>query len=233
MKAALSRLREPSSLMLIAVNAVPIIGILLWRWDAFLLLMLYWMETAILGFWAIVIVAISPVKALGSLGASQSRIGIVAFLLLHSGIFMGVHFMILWELFAGGWASRIHGVGEFFKLIVIGQTLWLPLLVLFVLRGLVVSLTILEPKWIPGWQQQPVLVMPEDEGSFPLNGPLVGFYARIIIMQFVLILGGVVAVLTGAGMALILLVIIKTAIDLGLFLNIDEWVAARAMKRSI
>jgi len=39
--------------------------------------------------------------------------------------------------------------------------------------------------------------------------------------------------LIGVSMALIVLVMIKTAIDLGLLLNIDEWVASRAMKRSI
>jgi hypothetical protein len=46
-------------------------------------------------------------------------------------------------------------------------------------------------------------------------------------MQLALILGGVIAVFAGAGASLILLVVIKTAIDLGLFLNMDGWVAAR------
>ncbi len=225
MRTALSRLREPSSLVLIAVNVVPIVGILLWHWDAFLLLILYWMETVVLGFWALMIVAIAPAKALGSLGKDKSRIGIIAFLLLHSGIFMGVHFMILWELFAGGWASRIHGVSDFVRLIVIGQKLWLPLLILFLAQGLVATLTILEPKWIPGWQPQSVLVVAEDEGALPVSGPLFGFYVRIVIMQLVLILGGVIAVLVGASMSLILLVVIKTAIDLGWFLNIEDRLA--------
>ena len=63
MRSALSRLCKPSSLPTIAVNAVPIIGILLWRWDAFLLLILYWMETAILGFWCQSAFKIDPVSA--------------------------------------------------------------------------------------------------------------------------------------------------------------------------
>jgi hypothetical protein len=219
--------------MLIAVNAVPVAGILFWRWNAFELLILYWMETAILGFWAITVVTISPVKALGPLGEKTSRIGIILFLLLHSSIFMGVHFMILWELFAGSWAGRIHGVSDFFRLMVIGQDLWLPLLMLFLMRGLIILLTFLEPKWIPGWKPQPVLAATECEGDFPLSGPLFGFYIRIVVMQFVLILGGVVAVFMGAGLSLILLVIIKTAIDLGLLFNMDGRVTAGITGRSV
>jgi hypothetical protein len=52
-------------------------------------------------------------------------------------------------------------------------------------------------------------------------------------MQFVLILGGVVAVFMGAGLSLILLVIIKTAIDLGLLFNMDGRVTAGITGRSV
>jgi hypothetical protein len=226
------RLREPSSLMLVAGNALPIVGILFWGWDAFQLLILYWLETAILGFWAMTVMAISPVKALGPAGKQKPRVGIIAFLLLHSGIFMGVHFMMLWELFAGGWRARIHSVSDFFSQIVIGQGLWLPLLVLFLMRGLVVLLMVLEPKWIYGRKPRPLLAPPDDDGPFPINGPIFGFYIRIIIMQFALLLGGFIAAFIGAGAPLILLVIIKTAIDLGFFLNMDERVAASVANRS-
>jgi hypothetical protein len=228
MRTLLLRLREPSSLMLVAANAVPVIGVLLWRWDAFQLLILYWMETAILGFWAIAAVAMSPEKTLGSFGKTTSRIGIVLFLLLHSGIFMGVHFMILWKLFAGDWTGRIHSVGDFLRLMVLGQGLWLPLLMLFLMRGLMVLLAIRKPKRSSSMKQRPRLVGPKDVSAFLAVTPLFGFYIRIIIMQFVLILGGAIAVFMGAGAALVLLVVIKTAIDLGLLLNMDEWAAAQS-----
>lgn len=232
MRTALVRLRRPSSLVLIAVNAIPVIGILLWHWDAFQLLILYWMETVVLGFWAIVLVALSPAKALGPFATGKSRLGIIPFLILHSGIFMGVHFVFLWELFAGGWASRVHGLGDFFRLIEIEQKLWLPLLLLFLVQGLVVTLTVLEPKWIPGWRPQSVILAAQDEGAFPVSGPLFGFYVRIIIIQFALIFGGGIAVLVGAVLPLILLVVIKTAIDLGLFLNVEDRVAASITRKS-
>lgn len=228
MREILLRLREPSSLMLIAANAIPILGIVFWKWDAFELLILYWLETAVLGFWAIMVVGISPVKALGPLGGQMPRSVMIAFLLAHSGIFMSVHFLMLWELFSGSWAGRIHGLEDFVRLIVIGQSLWLPLVVLFLMRGAMVLLTVLEPRWLPAWKPQPVRAVSAQEGAFPISGPLFGFYIRIIVMQFALILGGVAAVLMGASLSLFLLVVIKTAIDLGFVLDMDRWVAARS-----
>ena len=228
MRAALLRLCEPSSLLLIAANATPIAGIVFWQWNAFELLILYWMETAVLGFWAIMAVVISPIKALGPLGQETPRIGITAFLFAHSSIFMGVHFLMLWELFSGNWASRIHGIGDFVSLIVIGRDLWLPLAILFLMRGAMVLLTVLEPRWLGGWKPQPMLTAPEQEGAFPVSGPLFGFYIRIIVMQLALILGGAIAVFMGAGAALILLVVIKTTIDLGLLLDMGEWAVAQS-----
>jgi hypothetical protein len=39
-------LTQPAVLILLAANAVPIAGVLFWRWDAFLLLVLYWISAA-------------------------------------------------------------------------------------------------------------------------------------------------------------------------------------------
>ncbi|MBN8964880.1 MAG: hypothetical protein J0H89_05750, partial [Rhizobiales bacterium] len=39
--------REPGTIITLIANLVPLIGVLAWGWDAFLLLTLYWMETVI------------------------------------------------------------------------------------------------------------------------------------------------------------------------------------------
>jgi len=227
MSKALARLHEPRSLVLIAINTVPLVGILLWSWDAFLLLVLYWLETVVLGFWVMAAVMLSPRTVMAPLSGMTSRIATVAFLLVHSGVFMSVHFMILWELLAGSWAPRIHGPGDFFGSIVIGQGLWLPLAILFVIRGVEVLLTTFEPKWA-------VTVLPvmSSDGTYPVTGPLFGFYVRIFIMQFTLVLGGVIASLIGASIALVLLVVLKTAFDLGMIFNMDERAAAHTACKS-
>jgi Family of unknown function (DUF6498) len=53
---------------------VPVAGeSALWHWDAFILLMLYWLETAIVAFWTIVRIATMPRDALGSIKRKSER----------------------------------------------------------------------------------------------------------------------------------------------------------------
>jgi len=60
-------LLRPPVLILVAANLVPLIGVIAWGWDAFVLLMLYWLETAVIAFWTIVRIATLPRDALGKI----------------------------------------------------------------------------------------------------------------------------------------------------------------------
>lgn len=179
------------------------------------------METAVIGFWTILVIGIAPVETMGNEAKGKSPGFLVAFLMLHSGIFMAVHFAILWQMFAGGWAARIHGPVDFIRIIVFGEGLWLPLLVLFVGRGAVTLLTVFGPRWFPGWQPDTPKLLPS-ASSFARGRVLYGFYARIIVMQIALIFGGGIATALGAGAPLVLLIVLKSAIDIGLFLKADR-----------
>ena len=66
-------LLHPGIPILLIANLYPLIGVVLWGWDAFLLLMLYWMETVIVAFWTIVRIAQFPPGAAGALEASGGR----------------------------------------------------------------------------------------------------------------------------------------------------------------
>src|SRR5947208_3035320 len=97
-------LLKPPALILLGTNLVPVIGVVAWEWDAFVLLMLYWLETAVIAFWTIVGIATLPRAALEEFQitnttswkpqAASSPVGLAAFFTLHSGIFMGVHFPV-------------------------------------------------------------------------------------------------------------------------------------------
>ncbi len=207
----------PSTLFLIGANLVPLIGVLLWDWDAFVLLMLYWLETAVIAFWTVVRIATMRRDALGDIqfeGTSKpaAPLALAAFFTLHAGIFMGVHFMFLWSLFAGGWARKIHGPREFFDQIVVGTGLWVPLLVLFVVRGGLIMFETFEPGLRRTFHIAPRRARAAGSMS-PSVSVLFGLYARIFIMQLTILLGGFVALLFGSAGAYALLVLIKTAID--------------------
>jgi hypothetical protein len=213
-------LLRPATLLLIAANLVPVVGVIAWGWDAFILLMLYWLETAVIAFWTIVRIALTPRDRLDGLkfeGAKQpaSPLALAAFFTAHAGIFMGVHFMFLWTLFSGDWPRKVRGVGDFVDLIVLKTGLWVPLLVLFVVRGLLMTFALFEP-----WLRHKFRIVPGPAGDRAMLGPtetlLTGLYARIVVMQVTIIVGAWFALLIGTAGAYVFLIVVKTAIDVAL-----------------
>ena len=217
-----ARLLHPSTLILIAANLVPLLGIVFWHWDAFLLLVLYWMETAVIGFWTLLAIAVAPHANVGPAARNTSRLFLVLFFMLHSGIFMGVHFLFLWEIFSGPWARLVRNPFDFVHVIVIGKGLWVPLLALFVSRGISFLLMMFGARLIPGWPPETSAADSSDDDN-PLSDKrlLGGFYSRIIVMHLTILLGGGVAAALGTAGARIFLVALKIAIDLGLHLKND------------
>jgi Family of unknown function (DUF6498) len=211
-------LMHPATLLLLASDLLPIVGLLLWSWDAFLILMLYWMETAIIGFWTILRIATLPRAAMAAFPREGGRVwaapAMALFFVFHAGIFMLVHFMFLWGLFAGGWERQVHGVVGFVNLIVVATGLWIPLLFLFAGR-LIWFLTELTG-WNPYAAVQRFLcgraVLHASSPADPMV-ILTGFYARIVLMQFAIIIGGMLAVALGSVGPLIVMIAIRTALD--------------------
>jgi len=217
-----ARILHPSTLILIAANLVPLLGIAFWHWDAFLLLVLYWMETAIIGFWTITSIAVAPHQTVGPKMRQTSRLFLVPFFVVHSGIFMGVHFLFLWELFAADWARRVHNPVEFVSIIVIGAGLWVPLIALFISRGFSFLLMTAGAHNLPAWLSlAPPDSQPADDNPFSEKRLLGGFYSRNIVMHLTILIGGFFAVALGTTGALMFLVAIKIAIDLKLHLKSD------------
>jgi hypothetical protein len=202
------------TILLVAANALPLVGILLWGWDAFEILILYWCETAIIGFWTLVRLFALMVAPENSASTGWRRLlaptAVSIFFILHSGIFMLVHFMFLWALFAGDWANKISGPQSFFSKLFVGAGLWVPLLALFVVRGLFTLYEMYRERNTP--PRRPGAPQAETPNTGSAIG---GFYRRIIIMHFAIIAGGFLAML-GSIVPLIALVVIKTVIDVRL-----------------
>ena len=214
----LTKLKQPSALIMIAANLLPLIGVLFWGWDVFLLLVLYWFETAIMGFWIIVATLVDPHQTIGPTAKQTSRTFLVLFLTAHAGIFMGVHFMFLWALFSGDWANAVRDPIDFARVIVIGSGLWIALIALFISRGVSTLLRLLNPDILPVWLA-PKQVHIADANPFSEQRLLGGFYRRIIIMHLTLIFSGIVAGAVGSVVPLVLMIAIKIAIELKLHFN--------------
>lgn len=214
-----ARLIHPSTLLLIAANLLPLAGIWFWGWDTFLLLALYWMETAIIGFWTMLAIAILPLVAPSS-RPTGARLVMVPFFIFHSGTFMTVHFMFLWSVFSGSWPSSIHSVRDFIDRIVIGEGLWIPLAALFVSRGVSFFFVMFGPLVFPSWALVPNGASPGDDPRTEGN-LLKGFYLRIVVMHLTILFGAMIAIRFGNAAPLVLMVALKIAIDLKLHLKND------------
>jgi hypothetical protein len=147
---------------------------------------------------------------------------------------MLVHFMFLWVLFSGDWSQRIHGPGSFVDLMVIGTGLWVPLGVLFVVRGGLMLFDSLRPRLS---RQLGVVEQPSKTPTMgPAESSLLALYIRIVVMQFTIILGAWFVMLIGSAGALVVLIAIKTAVDLTFQLTAERfhasWVRAQLQAKA-
>ncbi len=192
-------------LILILSNLVPLAGILFWGWDTFVLLCLYWLETAVIGFWTIVrLVTMSRDPGSVAGRSIAGTLALAGFFTVHAGLFMAVHMLFIFTLFAGPWAGQIHEARDFIRLIVIGKDLWIPLLALFVGQG-AIFINDAVNRFV--FAKAP----PAKADTGEIMG---GFYKRIVVMHLAIMGGAFVAQMIGTIAPLIVLVLLKTAIEI-------------------
>lgn len=191
--------------ILIPSNLIPLAGILFWGWDTFVLLCLYCLETAVIGFWTIARIA-TMTRDRGSVAGRgiAGTLALAGFFTVHAGLFMTVHMAFLYVLFAGPWTGRVHDARDFIRLIVIGKDLWIPLLALFVGQG---ALFINDAVNRFVFAKAPLTNA--DTGEI-----MGGFYKRIVIMHIAIMGGAFIAQAIGTAAPLIVLVLLKIAIEI-------------------
>ena len=95
---------RPSLIALIAANAVPVLGVLVWDWKVFPILLLFWVENVIVGGFNVLRLMLAapdqPWKWL-------AKLFFIPFFCIHYGIFCIVHGIFVIGLFGGGFQP--HG----------------------------------------------------------------------------------------------------------------------------
>jgi hypothetical protein len=222
-------LLHPSTILLVAADLFPLAGIAFWHWDTFLLLMLYWMDTAIIAFWTMARIAVTPRERLNDLRISSggksinSPTAIVAFFVAHCGIFMAVHFLFLWVMFSGAWSRRIHGPGDFVQQIIVDNRLWLPLAGLILSRGVSFLFHVIRPGLLERIERAlfPGRPMRIHVPAGSMGGEIAVLYVRVVIMQLAIIVGGFLSILLGSMAPFVILIVLKTAVDTVMHLAVD------------
>jgi len=229
------KLLHPSTLLLLATNAIPLLGVIFWHWDALLMLLLYWAETGIIGIWTMVGYLFRPGYDKDDQGrtgwwAYVARLIQVMFLCLHAGLFMAAHLFILKEVFPDLWPPGARSATGFIDQVVIATWLWIPLLAMFVFHGAMYIAARLDAETMRRF-------LPRLASALRSNGfagaqtpaqqrdattaSAVRFYGRIFLMQAALLIGGFLATKLGNIAPAILIIAIKTAIELTLHLRAE------------
>ena len=104
--------RTLSALIGLIGNLIPLYGVLYWQWDAFQLLMLYWMETVIVAFWTIIGIRRIPVDRLGTINVGgrekpATHNLLCGYFTLVAAMFILGHLGFLWFMFSGDWLKKV------------------------------------------------------------------------------------------------------------------------------
>ena len=94
-----------SALVLVAFNLIPLVGVVFWGWNVVTLLVLYWVENGIVGILNVPKMLLArgpaspgegPLRING--GVAASNVGLVLFFLIHYGLFWFVHGVFVFAL---------------------------------------------------------------------------------------------------------------------------------------
>ena len=181
---------SPSGLALIAANLVPLAGVLFFGWDLASVIVLFWAESAVIGFYTALKIAV-----VGKIAA----LAMVPFFIGHFGGFMALHFLLIYELFVRGAFATGPAPPARAALYAIFSPLWVSLAALFISHGVSFVDNFLGRREYVGTTMNALMMAP---------------YRRIMVMQMALIFGGwIILLLKTPVTALALLILFKTALD--------------------
>jgi len=187
---------RPSVLALIAANLIPLAGVFLLDWEVFPLLLLFWFENVIIGFFnALKMLFATPDQKL----QWAVKLFIVPFFCLHYGIFTLVHGIFVVVLFGGGTKPGFPGPGTFLSEMLEQKLLW-AVWGLFVSHGISFAHNYLIGGEFRRAGVQVLMIQP---------------YGRIVVLHVTILLGGfLMLALNSPTLGLVLLVVLKILLDL-------------------
>lgn len=198
-------------------------GVLYWGWDIFQILMLYWMETAVIGFWALLRLAVLPADLLGKMTVNGQVVAATNTLLLQIfvpfvAISMAAHLLILWVVFSGASTANVYGPISFASEFIIASRAWVPLL--FTLLAGAVGFyesskrsnfaRAIRDRLLPPRQ---ITVVSSNQPADGVASAIGGTLGRIVMMQAATIIGGMFARTYGSMAPWLILIGLKTLLD--------------------
>jgi hypothetical protein len=193
-----NQLLTPSVLLLVAANLVPLYGVFSLHWQVFPILLLFWMENVVVGiFNALKMLVASPASPASWL----TKIIMIPFFCFHYGMFTLIHGVFVFGFFGGYFTSGASFPNEnsLFQAISNFQLGW-AFLALFLSHA--ISFTI---NYIGKGEYK------KAELKELMNQP----YSRVVLLHVTILIGGFMVMSLGSPVfALLVLILLKTFIDI-------------------
>ena len=212
-------------LVLIAANIIPIFGVLFLDWDAFYVVLLYWSENLVIGFYNILKIAFASVPhPMAHLG----KLFLIPFFSCHYGGFTAIHgFFVLaifkkdinfqpivgkaWPCFFVFIQMHINVAKQIYA--VIPSQIRIAIAALFLSHGVSFVYNYILKKEYKKAKGQNLLMAP---------------YGRVVVMHFTILGGAFLSFVLGSPAAiLLLLIVLKTIVDVNLHLRSHKKVQAK------
>ena len=196
--------RQPSAIVLVLANFIPLFGVFAFHWSIFPLMFLFWFENLIIGLF-------NELRMLVAVPFVRGVLPGIPFFCIHYGIFLVAHLVIIVDLFGGGIKQypllddpmlnfSWHAAASFLWQIIHENHLELAVLGLAVSRGTSFITDYLCRGEYRRATAQRLFWQP---------------YGRIIILHIALLGGGILIKASHSPLAgLILLIVLKIALDL-------------------
>ncbi|MEA2619784.1 MAG: hypothetical protein QOC97_557, partial [Chloroflexota bacterium] len=219
---------------LLVANSIPLVGVLFLGWNVWTILTIYWLENGVVGVFNVLKMARAEGPMLGGAGRAaagsmllngrpiegSAKVLLIPFFIVHYGLFWLVHgvFILTLPLFTGLQGGGLLGGGLSFDpesgAPVVGSGAQAlvsdPLAVAIVIVGLFIS---------HGISYRLNYIGRGEYLRTSVARQMAAPYGRLFILHITIILGGLAIVITGApAFAVLVLVLLKTALDLGFHL---------------
>jgi len=184
-------MKKYSVFLIIIANIVPILGVLFLDWTLFSIMFFYWLESAIVGIFNIPKILKAKISGTEeSIDSDQStkkgRLFIIGFFIFHYGMFMFVHGLFIFDLFGPPNLTL--------------NTILLGITALAISHGLSFKFNFLDHK---------------EYEKVTIKQQMFAPYKRIVIMHItIFICGLILAIINAPVFALIILILLKIAIDI-------------------
>jgi hypothetical protein len=205
-----------------AANMLQVYGVLYWGWDMFQILMLYWMETLVIGFWALLRLAVLPAGLLGEMTVNGRVVAATNTLLLQLfvpfvAISMAAHLLILWVVFSGASAVDVHGLFSFASKFIVASGAWAPLLFTWLSGAVGFYESPKRSDFVPAIRARlsprQISVVQSSPTADGVGAAIGGTLGRIVMLQVATIIGGMFARSYGTAAPWLMLIGMKTILD--------------------